>query len=149
MRHITMLAAATAIALAGTAYAQEPAPTDTTPKDNTTSAGGGAIVGGTAGAVTGAVVGGPVGAVVGGVAGAAIGGSAEAMTQPPPETVTTYIRANRSEPVVVEGDVVVGTTLPETVVLSEVPDYEYRYVYVDQRPMLVEPQTRKVVYVIE
>lgn len=146
MRHITMLAAATAIALAGTAYAQEPAPTDTTPREET-HGGGGAIVGGTAGAVTGAVVGGPVGAVVGGVAGAAVGGAAEGLSKPPPDAVRTYITTNRMEPVDVEGEVVIGTTLPETVVLAEVPDYEYRYVYVDGQPVLVEPQTRRVVYI--
>ena len=47
------------------------------------------------------------------------------------------------------GEVVVGSSLPDTVELREIPDYEYRYVYVNDRPMLVEPGSRRVVYVIQ
>ena len=42
----------------------------------------------------------------------------------------------------------VGASLPETVTLAEVPDYEYRYVYVNGQPVLVEPQSRRIVYVV-
>ena len=43
----------------------------------------------------------------------------------------------------------VGSTLPATVELHEVPDVEYRYVVVDDRTVLVEPGTRRIVQVIE
>jgi hypothetical protein len=92
--------------------------------------------------VTGALVGGPIGAAVGGVAGGALG----AAVNPPPE-VRTYVTSNPVEPVYLEGEVVVGARLPETVVLRPVPDYEYRYVYVNRQPVLVEPATRRIVYV--
>ena len=62
--------------------------------------------------------------------------------------VVTYVRTNKMEPVYLDGEVVVGASLPETVVLNEVPDYEYRYVYVNGQPVLVEPQTRRIVYVV-
>lgn len=110
--------------------------------------GGGAVAGGATGAVAGALIGGPIGAVVGGVAGAAIGGTAEGLASPPPDKVVTYVRTNQVEPVYLDGEVVVGASLPETVTLAEVPDYEYRYVYVNGQPVLVEPQTRRIVYVV-
>lgn len=101
-----------------------------------------ATVGATGGAITGALIGGPVGAVIGGVTGAAIGASVK-----PPEQVRTYVRSNQVEPVYLEGEVVVGAGVPESVTLTTVPDYEYRYVYVNGQPVLVDPQTRKIVYV--
>jgi uncharacterized protein YraI len=110
--------------------------------------GGGAVVGGATGAIAGAIIGGPIGAVVGGVAGATVGGTAEGIASPPPEKVVSYVQSNQGQPVYLDGEVVVGASLPETVVLSEVPDYEYRYVYVNGQPVLVEPQTRRIVYVV-
>lgn len=110
--------------------------------------GGGAVAGGATGAVAGAIIGGPIGAVVGGVAGAAVGGTAEGLASSPPEKVVSYVRTNQIQPVYLDGEVVVGASLPETVTLAEVPDYEYRYVYVNGQPVLVEPQTRRIVYVV-
>lgn len=113
----------------------------------TGSTGGGAVVGAATGAVAGAIVGGPLGAAVGGVAGAATGGFAEAAIEPPAE-VRTYVTTNAPDPVYLEGEVVVGAGLPETVELREIPDYEYRYVYVNGQPVLVEPQSRRIVYIV-
>lgn len=101
-----------------------------------------ATVGATGGAITGALIGGPIGAVIGGVTGAAIGSSVK-----PPEQVRTYVRSNQVEPVYLEGEVVVGAGVPDAVKLSTVPDYEYDYVYVNGQPVLVDPGTRKIVYV--
>lgn len=107
----------------------------------------GAVVGGVTGAIAGAVVGGPVGAAVGGGAGVIAGGTAGTVIDPPGE-VRTYVQANQTEPVYLDGEVVVGSGLPETVELTEIPDYEYRYVYVNGQPVLVEPSSRRVVYVL-
>jgi uncharacterized protein YraI len=114
--------------------------------ETTASTGGGAVAGATTGAIAGALIGGPVGAVVGGVAGAAVGDTVERID--PPETVRTYVSSNQVDPVYLEGEVVVGAGVPETVVLREIPDYEYRYVYVNGQPVLVEPQSRRIVYVM-
>src|SRR5690606_8732618 len=85
---------------------------------------GGGVAGGVTGAIAGAIIGGPVGAAVGGVAGAAGGGVTGNIIDPNPE-VRTYVEENPIEPVYLEGEVVVGATLPETVVVREIPDYEY------------------------
>lgn len=115
--------------------------------ETTASAGGGAVAGAATGAVAGALIGGPVGAAVGGVAGAATGGVVEAAIEPP-ETVRTYVTSNPTETVYLDGEVVVGAGLPETVTVREIPDYEYRYVYVNGQPVLIEPQSRRIVYVL-
>ena len=65
----------------------------------------------------------------------------------PPARVRTYVGAHRMRPVYLEDDIAVGSSLPDTVELREIPDYQYRYVYVNDRPMLVEPGSRRVVYV--
>jgi uncharacterized protein YraI len=67
----------------------------------------------------------------------------------PPETVTTYIEQHRSEPVYVQNEVVVGASLPAGVVVQEVPDYEYDYVVVNDSPVLVDPQTRRIVHIYD
>lgn len=107
----------------------------------------GAVTGGVTGAVAGALIAGPVGAIVGGGAGAVAGGAAGTVIDPP-ERVRTYVSSNRIDPVYLDGEVVVGAGLPETVVLREIPDYEYRYVYVNGQPVLVEPGSRRIVYVM-
>ena len=107
----------------------------------------GAVTGGVTGAVAGALIAGPVGAAVGGGAGFVAGGAAGTVIDPP-EKVRTYVRSNEVEPVYLDGEVVVGAGLPETVTLREIPDYEYRYVYLNGQPVLVEPATRRIVYVM-
>jgi len=106
----------------------------------------GALAGATSGAVAGAIIGGPAGAAIGAGVGAVAGGAADMIT--PPQEVVSYVETNRVEPVYLEGEVVVGAALPETVEVREIPDYEYRYVYVNGQPVLVEPETRRIVYVV-
>ncbi len=110
-----------------------------------TTTGGGAVAGATTGAVAGALIAGPIGAVVGGVAGAASGDIAEDVLTP---DARTYVLENRVDPVYLDGEVVVGAQIPDTVEIREIPDYEYRYVYVNQQPVIVEPSSRRIVYVV-
>jgi uncharacterized protein YraI len=107
----------------------------------------GAVTGGVTGAVAGAIIGGPAGAVGGGGAGIVAGGAAGTVIDPPAR-VRTYVRSNEIEPVFLDGEVVVGAGLPETVVLRDIPDYEYRYAYVNSQRVLVEPSSRRIVYVM-
>ncbi|UXS02110.1 DUF1236 domain-containing protein [Agrobacterium tumefaciens] len=67
----------------------------------------------------------------------------------PPETVITYMDSHPADVVRVDGDVVVGSTLPPNTQLMTIPDYEYSYVRVNDVPVLVEPGTRRIVYVYE
>jgi len=66
----------------------------------------------------------------------------------PPSEIRTYVVDHRSEPVYLNGEVVVGAGLPDNVELSEIPDYQYRYVDVNGQPVLVDPQTRRIVYIV-
>jgi hypothetical protein len=43
----------------------------------------------------------------------------------------------------------IGSTLPDTVELHQAPEVEYRYVVVDGRTVVVEPQTRRIIKVLE
>lgn len=108
---------------------------------------GGALAGAAGGAIVGALVGGPIGAAIGGTVGAASGATAGAIIDPP-ETARAYIQANPVDPVYLEGEVVIGAGVPDTVVLQTIPDYDYSYVYINGQPVLVDPATRQIVYVL-
>ncbi|MFN3823732.1 MAG: DUF1236 domain-containing protein [Pseudorhodobacter sp.] len=99
--------------------------------------------GGLTGAIAGAMIAGPIGAVVGGVVGLGAGAAVD-----PGPTVTTYVRENPREVIYVDGEVVVGAGLPETVILSEVPDSTYSYAYINGVPVLVEREGRRIVQII-
>ena len=95
------------------------------------------------GAAAGAQVGGPIGAMVGGTVGAAVGAGLEI-----PNAVLNSVPRDRS--VVIQERVVVGEPLPPTVELRTVPQHtEYRYAVVNDRRVIVEPRTRKVVRILD
>ncbi|PTM38970.1 DUF1236 domain-containing protein [Bosea sp. 124] len=134
------------VAIPATAFAQ--AQVQTQPSGGAT---GGAVSGATSGAIGGAIVGGPVGAAVGGVGGAVVGAIIGDAASP---RFRTYV-VEQSVPSYRYADpVAVGTVLPEQgVTYREVPaEYGaqgYRYTVVNDRPVLVEPRTRRVVQIIE
>jgi uncharacterized protein DUF1236 len=97
------------------------------------------------GARAGGAVGGPVGEVVGGTVGAAVGLGLEI-----PNAVITSIQGERAPSVTVRERIVVGEPLPPAVELRPVPNYtEYRYAVVNDRRVIVEPRTRKIIKVID
>jgi hypothetical protein len=97
------------------------------------------------GAAAGAVVGGPVGAVIGGTVGAAVGAAAE-----PPAEVRTYVMREKVPSVAVEERVVIGEPLPAKVRIHAIPSHkEYSYAVVNNRRVIVEPGTRKVIKIYE
>ena len=65
----------------------------------------------------------------------------------PPATVRTYVVGHPAQPVYLNGEVVVGAGLPPEVALQPVPDTDYEYAYVNSQPVLVQPQTRRIVYI--
>jgi len=65
----------------------------------------------------------------------------------PPPTVRTYVVQHPARQVYLNGEVVVGAGLPPDVALQPVPDSDYQYAYVNSQPVLVQPQTRRIVYV--
>ena len=94
------------------------------------------------GAIAGAMIAGPIGAVLGGIIGAATG---SALTPDP--TVISYVNANPLDVVYLDGEVVVGAGVPETVPLVQVPDSEYSYAYINGVRVLVKASDRSVVYI--
>jgi hypothetical protein len=97
------------------------------------------------GAAAGGSVAGPVGEVVGGTVGAAVGLGLEI-----PNAVITSVTAEHAPSVVVRERVVVGEPLPAAVELRPVPSHtEYRYAVVNDRRVIVEPRTRKVIKIID
>lgn len=112
--------------------------------------GAGAATGATTGAVGGAIVGGPVGAVVGGVGGAIVGGIADDHRR----RFHTYVVEEHVPSYSYDREVVVGAELPRSGVrYYEVPrEYgvsRYRYTVVNNRTVLVDPGTHRIVQVIE
>jgi len=117
---------------------------------NPQGAQGGAASGLATGAVGGAIVGGPVGAVVGGVGGAVVG----AIIGDNTPRFRTYVVEQRRPSYTYAQPVVVGATLPrQGVTYYEVPrEYgatEYRYTVVNDRAVLVDPATGRIVQVID
>ena len=109
----------------------------------------GAATGAAAGAVGGAVVGGPVGAVVGGAGGAIVGVISDA-NKP---KFREYVVREHHPSYHYDREVVVGAELPATgVTYYEVPrEYattEYRYTIVNDRTVLVDPRTHKIIEII-
>ena len=101
------------------------------------------VEGANTGARVGGNVAGPAGEVVGGTVGAAVGLGLEI-----PNAVLGGIPRERS--VVVQERVVVGEPLPAAVELRPVPNYtEYRYAVVNDRRVIVEPRTRRVIKIID
>ena len=107
------------------------------------------VSGAAGGAIVGGVVGGPVGAAVGAAVGGTVGAAEDASLPPP---VVTYVEREDTPSVEVREveHVRVGTVLPDTVVLHEIPKYKtYRYAVINHERVIVEPRTRKVIKVIE
>jgi len=99
--------------------------------------------GGVAGAIAGALIAGPVGAIVGGILGVGAGAAAD-----PGPTVTTYVKENPRDVIYLDGEVVVGAGVPETVTLAEVPDSTYSYAYINGVPVIIEREDRRIVQII-
>ncbi len=67
-----------------------------------------------------------------------------------PGEVRTYVLEQKTPSVTVEGEIVVGQPLPETVEVHTIPDQpEYAYAIVNDRRVVLNPSTRVVVEVLE
>lgn len=98
----------------------------------------------TAGAAAGAIIGGPVAIGVGAVAGAIASDNPE----PPKQETITYVMENPVEPVILNGEVVVGAQVPQDVQLYTTPNSEVSYLNVNGQEVLVTNPDRKIVYIV-
>jgi hypothetical protein len=65
----------------------------------------------------------------------------------PPRSVRTYISMNPLDTVWLEGSLLVGAGIPDEIDTVPVPGSRYNYAYVNDYPVLVDPASRRVVYV--
>ena len=67
-----------------------------------------------------------------------------------PGEVRTYVMEQQVPSVAYEGDVVVGAVVPDTVEIHTVDGHaDYAYTVVNDRRVIVNPQTRTIVQVVE
>ena len=97
---------------------------------------------------------GPVGAIVGGTIGGVVGGVSGLLGVDQRPRFHSYVVEQHRPSYRYQGDLRVGAELPEAgVTYYDVPqEYgvrEYRYTVVNDRPVLVDPRTRRSVEVVE
>jgi hypothetical protein len=114
----------------------------------------GTVRGAEEGAAAGGAAGGPIGAIVGGAVGAATGTVGGILGVDARPRFREYVVRERVPSYAYREEVRVGTVLPESgVTYYEVPaEYRvsgYRYTVVNDRPVLVEPRSRRVVQIID
>ena len=106
------------------------------------------------GAREGGEAAGPLGAVVGGTIGGVVGGVAGVLGVDERPRFRAYAVEQRHPSFRYRDEVRVGTVLPaEGVTFYEIPDKygarNYRYTVVNNRTVLVDPRTRRVVDIVE
>ncbi len=65
----------------------------------------------------------------------------------PPRAVRDFITVNPLETVWLEGSLLIGAGIPEGIALVPVPGSRFQYAYVNDYPVLVDPLSRRVVYI--
>lgn len=87
------------------------------------------------------------------IAGAGAAFAQDVVIVPEQETVIReYVKKQPLASVTLPGvELNIGSTVPDTVELHavDVPEVKYRYVVVDGRTVLVEPETRRIVHVMD
>lgn len=97
---------------------------------------------------------GPIGAIVGGTVGAAVGTVGGILGVEERPRFREYVVREHVPSYRYDSDLRVGAVLPESgITYYDVPpEYHvtgYRYTYVNEHPVLVDPQTRRVVQIID
>src|SRR5882757_3349340 len=114
----------------------------------------GTVRGAEEGAAAGGNAAGPLGAIVGGAVGAATGTVGGILGVDDRPRFREYVVRERVPSYRYDNDFRVGAVLPESgVTYYDVPpEYHvtgYRYTYVNEHPVLVDPHTRRIVEIIE
>jgi hypothetical protein len=115
----------------------------------------GTVRGAEEGAAAGERAAGPVGAIVGGTVGAAVGTAEAILGVDDRPRFREYVVREHRPSFRIRDEVRVGAVLPaQGVRLYEVPrEYHvrpgYRYAVVNDRPVIVEPRSRRIVEIIE
>ncbi|ESX62759.1 hypothetical protein X759_34200 [Mesorhizobium sp. LSHC420B00] len=85
------------------------------------------------------------------LAGVAAAVAQDVVIEPEQETVIKeYVKKQPLASVKLPGvELNIGSTLPDTVELHEVPNVKYRYTVIDNRTVVVDPDTHKIIKIIE
>ncbi|RWC82827.1 MULTISPECIES: DUF1236 domain-containing protein [unclassified Mesorhizobium] len=85
------------------------------------------------------------------LAGVGAAAAEDVIIQPEQETVIKeYVKKQPLASVKVPGvELSLGTALPDTVELHEVPNVKYRYTVIDDRTVIVDPGTHKIIKIIQ
>lgn len=115
------------------------------PEASGADAAAGAAALGTVGALTAYALGGPIGAIAASAAAGAVAGDvANDLTEPNYQ----YIVDNPVDTIYLDGEVVVGAAVPAEVTSYEIPDVTYRYLRVNNQPVIIDPETNAIVAVL-
>jgi hypothetical protein len=68
---------------------------------------------------------------------------------PVPEEVRTYVIEEEAPSVRLTEEIVVGERLPDTVLVRDIPSSDYDFAVVNERRVILEPQTRRVISIVE
>lgn len=105
-----------------------------------------AAAGGTLGALAAFALGGPAATIaLSGVAGTV---AADLAVEPAEETYV-FVTANPVEPVFLDGEVVVGATVPDDIETYELPQEEFRYLNVNNNAVVVDAESNTIVAVLQ
>lgn len=69
--------------------------------------------------------------------------------------IKEYVVKEKVAPVTIEGEIVVGRELPDSVTFQDVPEdwgddlTKYKYVYISDKVVFVDPENRKIVHILE
>ncbi|MCA1491342.1 DUF1236 domain-containing protein [Sinorhizobium alkalisoli] len=67
-----------------------------------------------------------------------------------PDPVRTYVLEQQTPSVTIEGEIVAGQPLPETVEIHTIPDQpDYAYAIVNDQRVIVKPADRTVVQILQ
>ena len=105
----------------------------------------GAAVGATLGALTAYAFGGPIGGIIAGGLLGSVAGSEAAEIE---ESTLVYVTENAVDTVYLDGEVVVGAGVPNTVTTYEVPDTNYSYLSINGQLVILDAETSQIVRVV-
>ncbi|OCX66077.1 hypothetical protein BFP70_08160 [Thioclava sp. SK-1] len=105
------------------------------------------------GAVAGAVMAGAAASIVGTpvagiLAATAVGGVAGGAVTPPKAEVISYVESHPVEPVFLGGEVKTGMAVPADIEVIPVPDADFAYLNVNGETVIVTPDSKEIVYVV-
>lgn len=93
----------------------------------------------TGAALAAALIGGPAAIAAGALLGASLADD---------DPAVTFVRENPVDPVILDGEVVVGAGIPEGVEFQTIPDTQYGYMNVNGLPVIVDSENRQIVRIV-